>query len=177
MVGRPPTLGSMMQTEASKYVFSSIFAAAVVLSSFALTEWMLFVGDSESRLFIFSAAVFFCTWQGRRWCGLFATLLSILMTAHYLDVGWLTLSIFAIQAFAIVWITNSLIAAKEELQLLYRNQKTQNGQLNLSLSQIRLLNERLHLAMRETHHRVKNSLKRVSKSNCTVSLPALSSPC
>ena len=151
-----------MNPKGTRAIFSSIFAVAVVTASFAVTESMWFLWDGESRLFVFSAAIFLSTWQGRTLGGLLATLLSVVAAAAYLHVGPLTLSVFSMQSIAIVWITDSLISAKMELQHRYQNEKAQNDQLNLALSQIRHLNERLHLAMKETHHRVKNNLQTIA---------------
>lgn len=161
-----------MDNPTVRIVINYIIASAVVLAAAFLKISMSTVWENESPFLLFFAAIFLATWQGGFRCGVFATVLSVAFGSYYFIVPFhifsssfndiLSLCIFAIESILVAWMTDSLLRAKDQLSKSLENEKIYSTQLSRSVSQIELLNERLQLAMTETHHRVKNSLQTIS---------------
>jgi len=161
-----------MDNTISRTFVNYILALAVVLAALFLKISVWAIWDDESPFLLFFAAIFLATWQGGLPCGIFATALSVGLGSYYFIVparsfsssfnDILSLSIFGIESILVAWMTDSLLRARRELSILLEKEKSYNTQLTRSMSQIQQLNERLQIAMTETHHRVKNSLQTIS---------------
>ena len=155
-----------------KVFLNYVIASVLVLSALSLKLSLSAIRNDESPFLLFFAAIFLATWRGGFWCGVYSTVLSVMLSSYYFVApiysfksslnNLLSLSIFCIEAILIAWMTDSLLRAKVQLAQSLQMEMACSTQLGQSVAQIKLLNERLQLAMTETHHRVKNSLQTVS---------------